>query len=49
MKRRKFLMTGVPAGIAAAGSALGVSSSAGAMQPTPGEIEGPFYPVAAQE
>lgn len=45
MKRRSFLAYGATGGIVATGNALGKSS----LEPTPKEIEGPFYPVVAQK
>ncbi|HKK18463.1 MAG TPA: protocatechuate 3,4-dioxygenase [Opitutales bacterium] len=49
MKRRKFIISGAAGSLAAAGSALGAEKAVSPKHPTPGEIEGPFYPVIAQK
>ena len=45
INRRKFIATGAAGGLTAAGTALGATNQ----QPTPNEIEGPFYPIVAQK
>lgn len=45
MKRRSFLAYGATGGIVATGKALGKNP----LEPTPKEIEGPFYPVVARK
>lgn len=49
MDRRSFLKTGTIGAWGVAGQAMGNSENLVLSQPTPTEIEGPFYPVVAQK
>jgi len=49
MKRRNFLKTGLAGSLSATGALLASANAHASLQPTPSEIEGPFYPMQAQK
>ncbi len=49
LNRRKFLKVGVAGSLAVTAAPLGASSYLTTLEPTPTEVEGPFYPVQAQK
>jgi protocatechuate 3,4-dioxygenase beta subunit len=49
MNRRSFLKTGALGSLAVAGQAIGSNGNLTSGLQTPAEIEGPFYPVIAQQ